>query len=119
MKQSLRRIVPIILLALLVAACSRREEKQAAAGKHALQPANDLTGEALFNERCRDCHKVHEKGGVVGPDLSKIGSKRSRTYLEQVIREPSKIFPGTVMPPYGTFSFKQINSLVDYLGTLK
>jgi cytochrome c2 len=113
-------IIPIVLLTLLLApACSKQEEKQVAPCKPDLQPVNELTGESLFNERCRDCHTVHGKGGVVGPDLSKVGSRRDRAYLEQVIREPSKIFPGSVMPPYDTFSVKQVNSLVHYLSTLR
>jgi L-cysteine S-thiosulfotransferase len=118
MKLSVRRSITIILLALSATACSKHDDKQAAA--QTVAPAKvEVTGEDLFNERCRDCHTVHEKGGVVGPDLSKVGSKRSPAYLEQVIREPSKTFPGTAMPPYDTFSTKQINSLVEYLGTLK
>jgi L-cysteine S-thiosulfotransferase len=119
MKLSLNRIIPFIMLALLAAGCSKSEETPPPAEKQTVQPVNELTGEALFNERCRDCHTVHDKGGVVGPNLSTIGAKRSPAYLEQVIREPSKTFPGTVMPPYDTFSTKQVNSLVDYLGTLK
>ena len=122
MKHSLRRSVPLILIPLLglVAACSDREAEQGAPSGPKLQSARELSpGEALFNERCRDCHTVHEKGGVAGPDLSAIGSLRQKAYLRRVIREPSRIFPGTVMPAHDAFSFDQQDSLVDYLSSLK
>ena len=118
MKKRLHRIIPIVLLSLLTAACSKQEPEHEG-GKPAGLSQEEPTGAALFEQRCRDCHKVQDKGGTVGPDLSRIGSKRSATYLEQVIREPSKVYPGTVMPPNDTLSRKQVNSLVDYLSTLK
>ncbi|MBU5614961.1 c-type cytochrome [Geomonas azotofigens] len=98
--------------------CSQKEPAQAPAPKRS-SAQMELFGAELFNERCRDCHIVKEKGGVVGPELSHVGSKRDRRFLEQVIREPAKVYPGTVMPPYDTFSKKQVDSLVDYLAGLK
>ncbi|MBJ6800490.1 c-type cytochrome [Geomonas propionica] len=98
--------------------CSKQEPAQAPAPKQSAAQL-ELFGEELFNERCRDCHIVKDKGGVVGPELSHVGSKRDRRFLEQVIREPGKVYPGTAMPPYDTFSKKQIDSLVEYLGGLK
>ena len=117
MRRSLHLGIVMILLALL-AACSSHEE-QPGAGKHDSQSGGELTGEALFNERCRGCHTVHEKGGAVGPNLSIIGRVRSRAHLEQMIRQPSKVFPGSVMPAFDTFSTRQVTSLVDFLSNLK
>ncbi|MBU5638638.1 cytochrome c [Geomonas sp. Red69] len=110
-------LIATLALALL-AGCSKKDQQHPPEAKR--PPAQmELTGEALFNERCRDCHIVNDKGGVVGPELSHVGSKRDRRFLEQVIREPAKVYPGTAMPPYDTFSKKQIDSLVDYLSGLK
>lgn len=111
-------MVPLLLLALAFPACSPTEEPPPAAAKKSLFQ-EEPTGEALFDERCRQCHMVQQKGGVVGPDLSQVGKRRDRLFLEQVIREPSKLYPGTVMPPYDTFSRKQVDSLVDYLSGLR
>ena len=118
MSKSLHRIIGLALLCLLAAGCSRQEEARQPPVRHAAKQAGEVTGEALFIERCRECHGVRQKGGVIGPDLSKIGSSRERAYLEQVIREPSQVFPGTAMPRYDTLSRKQVDSLVDYLETL-
>lgn len=112
-------MVPLLLLALLVCGCDKKEEAQAPAYKFTPGFPEEPVGEALFNERCRQCHKVGELGGAVGPDLSQVGGKRDREFLERVIREPSAVFPGTVMPPSDTLSKKQVDSLVDYLGKQK
>jgi len=114
-----RSTICLALLSLSVAACSKTEEQPPPPAKREVQLSDELTGEALFNERCRDCHQVNGKGGTVGPDLTGVASRRDRAYLEQAIREPAKLYPGSVMPHYDTFSIKQVKSLVDYLATLK
>jgi quinoprotein glucose dehydrogenase len=39
---------------------------------------------------CIRCHKVDEYGGLVGPDLSKIGRKQTREYLLEAIVLPNR-----------------------------
>jgi L-cysteine S-thiosulfotransferase len=119
MKKKPHLVPGVLALALLATACSKSDHKPLASVPHTLQASVKWTGEALFIERCRDCHRVHETGGVVGPDLSSVGAKRSREFLEQVVRDPSKLYPGTVMPPYDTLPADQIELLADYLGGLK
>jgi putative heme-binding domain-containing protein len=54
-------------------------------------------GETLFwaKERlnCGQCHMVGARGGRLGPNLSRIGSARSRAALEREIRQPAEIIP--------------------------
>ncbi len=133
MKRLLPRAVSLILLAMLVAACSgehrgkqwaakkraREAKQQGERGEHGEQGPSTPPGETLFAENCRKCHKVGAKGGAIGPDLSAIGRTRDGQYLEQVLRQPSQVFPGTVMPPFDNLSAEQINNLVDYLLSLK
>jgi mono/diheme cytochrome c family protein len=120
MRLQLQRSIIVLALVLSAAACSKEDEQPSAGGAdHTLKASEKWTGEAIFIERCRDCHKVHETGGVVGPDLSSVGARRSREFLDQVIREPSKLYPGTVMPPYDTLPRDQIKLLVDYLSSLQ
>jgi len=49
-------------------------------------------GETLFNgaARCASCHMVNGRGGRLGPELTTVGSSRSRAYLIESIREPGK-----------------------------
>lgn len=43
-------------------------------------------GEKIFWARCGGCHRVNERGGVIGPDLSRIGAARTRSVLVRQIR---------------------------------
>ena len=65
-----------------------------------LEPALDggdpTRGEALFFTRtttaCAMCHRVGDRGGAVGPDLSTIGRVRNRLALLEAIVFPSATF---------------------------
>jgi putative heme-binding domain-containing protein len=61
------------------------------------QPPSPSTGDAARGEtlfvgsgRCSSCHFVKGRGGRVGPELSTVGSARSRAYLVESIREPAR-----------------------------
>jgi cytochrome c oxidase cbb3-type subunit 3 len=43
-------------------------------------------GERIFTVRCASCHRVDGRGGVLGPDLSRIGVARTRAALMRQIR---------------------------------
>jgi cytochrome c oxidase cbb3-type subunit III len=49
-------------------------------------------GKKIFWETagCSTCHMVQGRGGVLGPDLSRVGGARSADYLIDSIRRPSK-----------------------------
>ena len=41
-------------------------------------------------QRCSSCHIVKGRGGRLGPELTTVGSARSRAYLIESIREPGR-----------------------------
>jgi len=47
-------------------------------------------GEAAFTGalRCASCHIVNGRGGRLGPELTTVGSARSRAYIVESIRQP-------------------------------
>jgi putative heme-binding domain-containing protein len=47
---------------------------------------NAENGEKIFKQRCASCHRVNGSGGVLGPDLSRIGIGRTRAALVRQIR---------------------------------
>jgi putative heme-binding domain-containing protein len=67
---------------------------------------NAENGARLFRTNCARCHKVNSTGGRLGPDLSRIGSARSREVMAARIRRGSEEFragfePVTVTPADG------------------
>jgi putative heme-binding domain-containing protein len=53
---------------------------------------NRVKGQAIFFGKgaCAQCHMVGGEGGVLAPDLTRVGAARSASYLIDSIREPSK-----------------------------
>ena len=71
-------------------------------------------------QRCPECHTLNGKGGAVGPNLTYVGSKRSRDYIIAQIRDPKSHNANTDMPSFrGTLSDQEISDLADYLSGLK
>jgi cytochrome c oxidase cbb3-type subunit 3 len=59
---------------------------------------NATAGRALFESKgCSGCHMVNGSGGVLGPELSRVGAARSAAYLIDSIRTPDKQF--SIAPP--------------------
>lgn len=83
-------------------------------------PAGTLAGSVergrrVFNEsRCVTCHAVEGKGGDIGPDLAKVGSKLRPDWLLAWLRNPQKVMPETRMPVYG-FSERDVRDLAAFL----
>jgi putative heme-binding domain-containing protein len=67
---------------------------------------NAGTGENLFVANCLGCHRVGERGGNLGPDLSRIGIARARAAMARQIRGAVEDFrtgyePVTLTTPGG------------------
>ena len=81
--------------------------------------------EVIAKFTCGMCHKVLDQEGALGPDLTKIGAKKSKDYLRQAIIDPEAViakgFSGGMMPPtYGEqMKAKELEMLVNYLAGLK
>jgi cytochrome c oxidase cbb3-type subunit 3 len=58
-------------------------------GRAATLTGNTTNGERLFNTNCIQCHQVNGRGGRLGPDLSRVGTSRSRATLAHKIRHAS------------------------------
>jgi cytochrome c oxidase cbb3-type subunit III len=55
-------------------------------------PGDAAKGKTIFfgSLGCSVCHMVRGAGGVLGPDLSRVGAARSVSYLVDSIRDPDK-----------------------------
>jgi mono/diheme cytochrome c family protein len=81
---------------------------------------NSKGAELFKREKCLDCHTLKGKGGAVGPNLTAVGSRRSRDYIFQQIKDPKSHNPNTEMPSFGTrLPDQDINALADYLAGMR
>ena len=72
----------------------------------------------FMNSGCYGCHTVGKMGTPIGPDLSKVGAKYSREYLERWLRDPSAQRPNAHMPTL-ELSPQQVTDLAAYLSSLR
>jgi cytochrome c oxidase cbb3-type subunit 3 len=72
-----------------------------APAKEATVSGDPAKGEKVFwgTAGCSTCHMVQGRGGVLGPDLSRVGEARSVPYLIDSIREPSKELTSGMLDP--------------------
>jgi mono/diheme cytochrome c family protein len=70
-----------------------------AAAVETLAPA--AQGEALLPKvGCLSCHKLDERDGRVGPDLTFTSQQRDAPWLTGHFKDPKSVVPGSLMPPY-------------------
>lgn len=100
----------LLALALLAAAC----------GKPSSPPKTGAeAGLAYYNAlNCRVCHRIGGSGGLGGPDLTLVGFRQSREWLDRFMKDPQAWKPGTLMPN-PRLSEPARAALVDYLVSLK
>jgi len=64
---------------------------------------DSVRGKQLFFETsgisCKNCHRIHQDGKEVGPELTTIGKKLTRVQLLESLLEPSKL----IDPKYITY----------------
>jgi mono/diheme cytochrome c family protein len=76
-------------------------------------------GAARFDASgCRACHRVGPRGGDAGPDLTLVGLRRPRAWLEAWLRSPRAWKPDTKMPEQG-LSDADRAALADFLSAQK
>lgn len=71
--------------------------------------------EIFRRERCSACHSIRGAGGGAGPGLDSVGSRRTREYIIEQIKNPKSHNPNSAMPSFGYLPEEDINALADYL----
>ncbi len=99
----------VLILLLLTAACAHVAQTSA--------PVAD--GQRVFQDQgCYGCHTVGKTGTPIGPDLSHVGAKHSRSYLIGWLRDPASQKPTAHMPKL-TLTDAEVHALAAYLGSLR
>lgn len=77
-------------------------------------------GEKVIQKRaCNICHSFNGAGGLVGPDLTQVGVRRTEEWLFNWLSAPPLILPGTDMPKFEWESDQEIMDVIAYLVSLK
>jgi mono/diheme cytochrome c family protein len=78
-------------------------------------------GKTLFRqEGCFSCHRLNGKGGKVGPDLTKEGTRgRSDAWLIGHFKDPPAYSPGSTMPSFKNLTNQQLQALTAFLQSEK
>ncbi len=73
----------------------------------------------IKDQSCMSCHVINGKGGSIGPNLSKEGTKgHSIHWLEVQINTPKVHSPNTMMPNHN-LNPVQLETVAEYLDSLK
>lgn len=83
-------------------------------------PAMAAMGKQLYEVKyqCMACHTIGATGGYVGPNLSNAGNWLNAAWIEQWLKNPQSLVPGTI-EPRRTLTAEEIDALTAYLLTLK
>lgn len=81
--------------------------------------AAEPAGKRLFDAHgCAACHRIGAKGGNSGPDLTLVGFRRSRHWLDIWLKSPRAWKHDTLMPEF-KLDVPERLALADYLASLQ
>lgn len=101
------RLTAVVSFLFLLAGCGQKDRTPV------------TVGQALFNSYgCQSCHRIGSAGASTGPDLTLVGFRRSKEWLNVWMENPQGWKPDTKMPD-PKLSPKNREAIVEYLSTLK
>ena len=115
------KAVAIVLMAALVlaGAVSVRAGEQAKPTQKSAVKGSAINGKDVFTaQRCSLCHTINGSGGVLGPDLTAVGTRKNAAWLYEYLPKPQAAKPENKMPPVAVKG-KDLDDLVAYLLSLK
>jgi mono/diheme cytochrome c family protein len=61
---------------------------------------SEAKAETFLREKlpCLGCHQFGEEGGRLAPDLLTVRTRRSPEYIAQIVADPERVRPGSMMP---------------------
>ena len=65
-----------------------------------LTPFARQKAESLLRDKlsCMGCHRIGGSGGIIGPGLDDVRTRRDPAYIAAIIRDPARARPGAAMP---------------------
>jgi cytochrome c2 len=83
-------------------------------------PETTRLGKQLYEVKyqCQSCHTIGSSGGYVGPNLSNVGVWMNAAWIEEWLRDPQALVPGT-LEPRRSLPEPEVKALTAYLMTLR
>ena len=77
-------------------------------------------GKQLYEVKyqCNACHTIGSQGGYVGPNLSNAGNWLNAAWIEEWLKDPQALVPGTI-EPRRSLTDQELQALTAYILTLK
>ena len=111
--------IPLMAALVLSGAVAARATDQAKLAQKGAAKGDAINGRDIFTaQRCALCHKIEGTGGVLGPDLTAVGTRRSAAWLYEYLPKPQATKPENKMPPVAVKG-QDLDDLVAYLLSLK
>ena len=83
-------------------------------------PARAADAQELINSLgCKGCHQIAGSGGALGPALDGVGSRLQEKELRQQMVNPKAKNAASMMPSFSHLPEKDLQTLIDYLKSLK
>jgi putative heme-binding domain-containing protein len=82
--------------------------------KRPIVSGDPVNGKQIFSGTagCSNCHMVNGSGGLLGPDLSRVGASRSVSYLIDSIRQPDKELSSGMLDPNNHYALPLVYDTV-------
>jgi cytochrome c551/c552 len=73
-------------------------------------------GSALFHRQgCIQCHRFQGQGGMMAPDLTAVGQRHDRAWMDRYIQNPAAVDPRARMPAFPNLSEGERQAIIDFL----
>lgn len=82
-----------------------------------LSPFARQKAESLLRDKlsCMGCHRVGGTGGIIGPGLDDVRTRRDAAYIAAIITDPARLRPGAAMPK-ARLSASERTLIIRYFG---
>ena len=78
------------------------------------------TGKDLYSQKytCQACHQINQQGGLIGPDLTKVGDRLRLEWILYYLKDPKAFVKRSVEPVY-KLTDKEVEALAAFLASPK
>ena len=70
-------------------------------------------------QHCNTCHAIQGSGGTLAPDLTHIGSRQTKDWIQDQISNPRSHKADSIMPSFAKLPASDLEELAEYLANLK